>query len=94
MTEKIPKERYKSYRASPIVIKFPIDIDDKEYDALRTYLYELFPVSMIERYAPKVVIAIVPEGMVPEAKYIEQSFVGADITVDVDNYDIYIEKRK
>lgn len=49
---------------------------------------------MIERYAPKVVIAIVPEGMVPEAKYIKQSFVDADITIDVDNYDIYIEKRK
>lgn len=35
MTEK-DKERYKSYRSSPIVIKFPIEIDDKEYDALRT----------------------------------------------------------
>lgn len=93
MTNQTLKERYKSYRALPIVIKFPVDIDDEEYDRLRTYLYDMFPVSMIEQYSPKIVIAIVPEGMVPKAEEIKKSFAGADITVDVDNYAIYIERR-
>ena len=30
-TDQVPKERYKSHRASPIVIKFPVDIDNEEY---------------------------------------------------------------
>lgn len=93
MTDQIPKERYKSRGALPIVIKFPVDIDDEEYDRLRTYLYDIFPVSMVEQYTSKIVIAIVPEGMVPAAKEIKKSFVGTDITVDVENYDIYVEKR-
>lgn len=86
-------ERYKSYRASPIVIKFPVDIDDEEYDKLRTYLYETFPVSIIEQCTPKIVIAIVPEGMVPVAGEIKKFFANSDIIVDVDNYDIYIERK-
>ena len=94
MTNQVPKERYKSHRASPIIIKFPVDIKDEEYDKLRTYLYEKFPVSMVEQYAPKIVIAIVPEGMVSTAGEIKKFFSSADIIVDVDNYDIYIERRK
>lgn len=94
MTEQIPKERYKSYRAYPIVIKFPVDIDDEEYDKLRTYLYEIFPVSMIEQHTPKMVIVIVPEGMIPAAKDIKKFFSSTDITVDDANYSIYIERRK
>lgn len=94
MTNQVPKERYKSHRASPIIIKFPVDIEDEEYDKLRTYLYEKFPVSMVEQYTPKIVIAIVPEGMVPTVGDIKKLFSSADIIVDVDNYDIYIERRK
>lgn len=94
MAEQIPKERYKSYRAYPVVIKFPVDIDDEEYDKLRTYLYEIFPVSMIEQSTPKIVIVIIPEGMVPASKDIKKFFSSADITVDDENYEIYIERRK
>lgn len=94
MAEQIPKERYKSYRAYPVVIKFPVDIDDEEYDKLRTYLYEIFPVSMIEQSTPKIVIVIIPEGMVPASKDIKKFFSSVDITVDDENYEIYIERRK
>lgn len=94
MAEQTPKERYKSYRAYPIVIKFPVDIDDEEYDKLRTYLYEIFPVSMIEQPTPRIVIAIVPEGMAPAAKDIKEMLSSIDITVDEENYEIYIEMRK
>ena len=94
MADQVPKERYKSHRASPIIIKFPVDINDEEYDKLRTYLYDIFPVSIVEKYTPKTVIAIVPEGMVPAAEEIKKFFAGADIIVDVDNYDIYIEKMR
>lgn len=93
MAEQIPKERYRSYRAYPIVIKFPVDIDDEEYDKIRTYLYEIFPVSMIEQPTPRMVIAIVPEGMAPAAKDIKKFFSSTDIIID-DNYDLYIERRK
>lgn len=51
------------------MIKFPVDIDDEEYDKLRTYLYETFPVSVIGQHTPKIVIAIVPGGMVPAGRY-------------------------
>jgi hypothetical protein len=91
--EVIPKERYKSYRIYPIVIKFPVEIDDEEYDKLRTYLYGIFPVSMIEQPTPKIVIAIVPEGMAPAAKDIKKFFADGDIIVDTDNYNIYIERK-
>lgn len=93
MAEQTPKERYKSYRAYPIVIKFPVDIDDEEYDKLRAYLYEIFPVSMIEQPTPRIVIAIVPEGMAPAVKDIKKFFSSTDIIID-DNYDVYIERRK
>jgi len=96
MVEKnmVEKERYKSYRAAPIVIKFPVDIDDEEYDRLREYLYDIFPVSIIEKPSPKIVIVIVPEGMVPAAEEIKKSFAGTDVVVDSYNYDIYIIKSK
>lgn len=94
MAEQIPKERYKSYRAYPVVITFPEDIDDEDYDKLRTYLYEIFPVSMIEQLAPKIVVAIIPEGMVPAAKDIKELLSSVDVTVDDENYEIYIERRK
>lgn len=94
MADRIPQERYQSHRAIPLVIKFPVDIDDEEYDKLRTYLYDMFPVSMIEQYTSKIVIAIIPEGMAPATKDIKKFFTGSDITVDIDNYTIYIEKRK
>lgn len=94
MAEQIPKERYKSHRAYPIVIKFPKDIDDEDYDKLRTHLYEIFPVSMIEQLTPKIVVAIIPEGMVPTAKDTKEMFSSIDITVDDENYEIYIERRK
>lgn len=94
MKDQTPKERYKSYRAFPIVIKFPVDIDEEEYDKIRTYLYQIFPVSMIEQTTPRIVIAIVPEGMVPASKDIKKFFSSADIIVDDGNYELYIERRK
>lgn len=94
MTNQIPKERYKSHVSYPVVIKFPVDIEDEEYDKLRTYLYEIFPVSMIEQLTPRIVIAIIPEGMAPATKDIKKFFSSADITVDDENYEIYIERIK
>lgn len=94
MPNQIPKERYKSYRALPVVIKFPVEISDEEYDKLRTYLYGIFPVSMVEQHSPRMVITIVPEGMIPAAKDIKKFFADADIIVDDSNYEIYIERRK
>jgi hypothetical protein len=91
--EVTPKERYKSYRAYPIIIKFPVEIDDEEYDKLRTYLFEIFPVSMVEQLTPKIVSAIVPEGMVTAAKDVKKFFTDNDIIVDIDNYNVYIERK-
>lgn len=94
--EKMPRERYKLYRAAALVITFPIEITEEEYDSFRDYIYSEFPVSITEQPTPDKVIIIMPEGMVPKIENVKKffkEFAGIDIIANYEDYDIYVERR-